>query len=459
MRTLIRGGWIVTMDPADREHPGGDLLLAGDRIEAVGDRLPVPPGTEVIDATGMLVLPGLVDTHRHTWQTALRHRGAGWSLAGYLDTLLRGQAPRYRPPDVYAGTLLGALGALDAGITTLVDWAHIEATTAHSDASVAALRDAGIRAVFAHGRPILGPDTPADPGGAEAAGRADLRRVRETLLADDGALVTLAMAAHGPDFTPPETTAADFALARELGVPITAHVGGGRPGTNPRGVRVLHEAGLLGPDLTLVHANGIPEAELRVLADHGVRVSISPQIELTMPGLGAGVAIRRLLAAGIRPGLSTDSETATSGDLFNQMRFALAAHRSGALEETNPGETNANADPEGGGVLAARPVLRLATVDGAATAGLAGRTGALVPGLAADVVLVRGTDLNLAPVSVPADAVVLAAHPGNVDTVLVGGTVVKRGGRLLAGADRARELAAASAAYLLSAEMVTESSR
>jgi 5-methylthioadenosine/S-adenosylhomocysteine deaminase len=416
VQTLIRNGWIG-------DRPRCDLLLDGDRVEAVGPDLPAPPDAEVIDATGMLVLPGLVDTHRHTWQTALRHRGAGWSLTDYLDTLLRGHGARYRPEDVYTGTLLGALGALDAGITTLVDWAHIEHTPDHTNASITALRDAGIRAVFAHSRPIPGT-------GLEAAGRADVRRVREGLLADDEALVTLAMAAHGPDFTPPETTSADFGLARELGIPITTHLGGGRPGTNPTGVRMLHEAGLLGPDLTVVHGNGIPDAELKLLADHGVRASISPQIELTMPGLGANVAIRRMLAAGLRVGLSTDSETASSGDLFTQMRFALAAHR--AEGEDQP--------------LAPRDVLELAT-GGAA----------LVPGAAADVILVRATDVNLAPVSAPADALVLAAHPGNVDTVLVAGKVVKRDGRLVGGMGgalgmhRVRELAATSAAYLLEA--------
>ena len=393
MRTLIHGGRLVTAGGA---RPG-DLLLDGDRVAAAGPGLPVPPDADLIDATGMLVLPGLVDTHRHTWQTALRHRGAAWSLADYLDTLLRGHGARYRPEDVYAGTLLGARGALDAGITTLVDWAHIEHTPAHTDASVAALRDAGIRAVFAHGRPIPGT-------GLEASGRADLRRVREEVLADDGALVTLAMAAHGPDFTPLETTAADFQLARELGIPITTHLGGGRPGTNPTGVRTLHGAGLLGPDLTVVHGNGIPDAELAVLADHGVQASVSPQIELTMPGLGANVAARRMVAAGMRVGLSTDSETASSGDLFTQMRFALAA---GRLEDESfaPGD-----------------VLRMAT-GGAA----------LAPGEPADVILVRGTDPNLTPVSAPVDAVVLAAHPGNVDTVLVAGRIVKRGGRMIAG--------------------------
>jgi cytosine/adenosine deaminase-related metal-dependent hydrolase len=426
MATLVRGGWILR--PAGADLPRGDLLIEGDRIAAVAADLPVPPGAEVIDATGMIVMPGLVDTHRHTWQTVLRHRGSSWSLGDYLSHLLQGIGGRFSPEDVYAGTLLASLSALDAGITTLVDWAHIQNTPEHADASVRALTDARIRAVFAHGWAV-GPEAdyslPHSP---------DLRRVRERLLPSDDGLVTLAMGARGPDFTSLETTAGDFALARELGIPITAHIATGRPGGHQQGVQRLYDAGLLGPDLTVVHGNGASDDALKQLADHGVTVSVSPQIELTMPGLGADVATRRLLSAGIRPGLSTDSETAASGDMFTQMRFALAVHRAGT--------------PDDEPALAAREVLRLATADGARTAGLGHRTGSLEAGKAADVILIRAGDLNLAPVSAPAEAIVLAAHPGNVDTVLVAGEVVKRAGRLLADTGRARDLASASAARL-----------
>jgi 5-methylthioadenosine/S-adenosylhomocysteine deaminase len=440
MTTLIRGGWILTMDERDEhggELPAGDVLITGETIEAVGVGLTAPPDAEVIDATGLLVLPGLVDTHRHTWQTPLRHLGAQWSLADYLSRLLHEIGGRYRPEDVYAGTLLGALAALDAGVTTLVDWAHIQASPAHSDASVAALRDAGIRAVFAHSD-RLRPDAGSRPHPA------DLRRVRTELLADDNALVTLAMGARGPDFGSIEVTTSDFALARELGIPITTHVAGGRPGPHQRGIAAMADAGLLGPDLTLVHANGASADDLRRLADHGVTVSISPQIELTMPGLGASVALRRMFAAGIRPGLSVDSESVASADLFTQMRFALAAHRADAPED---------ADAEQGTErpLPAAEVLRLATVDGARTAGLADRVGELTPGKAADLILLRTDAVGLAPLRAAADAMVLAAHPGMVDTVLVAGRVVKRDGRLLADADRARSLAAATADHVLGA--------
>ncbi|WP_028936872.1 amidohydrolase family protein [Pseudonocardia spinosispora] len=424
MATVIRGGRVVTMDGGDRELAVGDVLFDGGIISAVDEQVTVAPGTEELDATGMLVLPGLVDTHRHTWQTPLRHQGAQWSLGDYLEQLLGRIGARFRPEDVYAGTLWGALSALDAGITTLVDWAHIQTSPAHSDASVAALRDAGIRAVFAHCGPIrAGQPYAGHPG--------DIRRVRAELLADDGAPVTLAMGALGPDFTDLDTTAADFALARELDVPITAHVAGGRPDSMRRGIAALHSARLLGPDLTIVHANGAPEADLRLLAEHGGSVSISPQIELTMPGLGACVALRRMLAAGLRPSLSVDSETVAASDLFTQMRFALAAHRTGAPEDETP--------------LPAREALRMATTYGAEAVGFSGRIGSLEPGKAADLILLRAGSVGLFPVHDAADAVVLAAHPGMVDTVIVAGRTVKRGGRLVADLSRARDLVTASA--------------
>lgn len=421
MDVLIRGGRLVEPDT------GADVLVRAGRIAAIGPGLAAPPGVEIVDATGLLVLPGLVDTHRHTWQTALRHTGSGWTLGDYLDRMFGPVGAAYAPADVYAGTLLGALAALDAGITTVVDWAHVMNTPAHADAAVRALRDAGIRAVFAHGW----------YGGHTGPHPADARRIRADLLPDDDALVTLALAVRGPDFTDLDTTRADVALARELGVPITAHVAGGAPGEHPYGIGRLADAGLLGPDLTVVHVTGASDRDLALLAEHGVGASVSPQTELVMPGVGAGTALRRLRLAGVRTSLSTDSETAAAADLFTQMRLALAVWRADT--------------PAGEPLPTAAAVLRLATVGGAAVAGLADRTGALAVGLAADLVLLRADAVNLAPVADPAAAVVLAAHPGNVDTVLVAGRPVKRHGRLLADVPAAVAAARASATRLAAA--------
>ncbi len=191
-------------------------------------------------------------------------------------------------------------------MTTLVDCAHVQNTPAHADAGIDALRDAGIQAVFAHGWPCTDADcwltnsTEPNP--------ADLRQLREKIPGDDG-LITLTMGARGPRSAVPEVTTADFRMARELGIPITMHVSGNDY------VALPDEAVLLGPDLTLVHVSSCGDRELELAADHGVSISISPQIELTMPGLGLPT-IERLLHAGLAPILSVDSETAAAGDMF-----------------------------------------------------------------------------------------------------------------------------------------------
>jgi len=432
-RTLIRGGWIVRTDESAADLPHGDLLIEDGTIAAIGPSL-MADGAETIDASGMLVLPGFVDTHRHTWQTTIRHRGGDWSLADYFAQARLAAGRRTRPEDVYAGTLFGALTAIDSGITTLLDWSHIQNSPAHADAAVAALAESGLRAIFGHGGASMEPPPGTDPKAQRHS--ADIRRLRRERFTSDDGLLTLAMAANGPDYGSDAATAEDFALARELGVRITTHVAS-EPGPENRGIERMHAAGLLGPDLTVVHGGGATDHALKLLADHGVTVSVSAQIELGMDGLAAPV-LGRMLAAGLTPSLSVDTETATAGDMFTQMRTAYAVARRDRLEGRSARPT-----------VSARDVLRWATLQGARATGLERRTGSLTPGKAADVILIRATDVNLAPVSSPADAIVLAAHPGNVDTVLVAGRVLKRGGRLEADVERARRLVQASHEHVL----------
>lgn len=436
---LIAGGWVLSMDPDIGELRRGDVLIEGERIVAIAPRIDAPQA-ERIEADRMIVLPGFVDTHRHTWQSCVRHRYADIDSQIYFAEMLGAKGAAYRPEDVYTGTLLGAVAALDSGITTMLDWSHVQNSPEHSDAAIAALRDAGIRGVFAHGWPLV--DGASWMFGSERGHPQHIRRLRERYFSSDDQLLTLAMAARGPEMARRETWLGDLRLARELGIRSSIHMGAYARNAAVRGIAQMHEAGVLGNDLTFVHCCCSHHDEFSMMADAGVSASLGVHCELNAQGMG-DIPFDRLLAVGIRPSLSGDTETKCAGDMFTQMRHALAYYRSwmgGGHSKT----TNAPA------TLGLRDVLGFATVAGAQANGLAHKVGSLTPGKQADVVLIRADDLNLAPVSDAVGAVVLAAHPGNVDSVFVAGRPVKRDGRLLdVDLDRLRRRAADSQAYVL----------
>jgi 5-methylthioadenosine/S-adenosylhomocysteine deaminase len=434
-RTLITGGWVITCDQALGDIQNGDILIDAGKIIAVGSKISAGDA-DVIDASGMVVIPGLVDTHRHTWQTCVRHTCADIPALEYFDLMMGRRGPRYRPEDVYMGNLVGALTALEGGVTTLLDWSHIQNSPEHTDAAIAALKDAGIRAVFGHGvpapRPGVNRRAPPHPH--------DIRRVRRDLLASDDALITLAMAARGPELADDGIWQADLVMARELGIRTTIHMGAFAFNGAKAAITQMWKFGLLGPDLTFVHCCTCADEEFRMMADHGVTASLGVQVEQNMEGIG-DIPIDRLLAEGIEPSLSCDTETCGAGDMFTVMRQTLASYRSRGGAARKPGAP---------AKLSTRDVLRFATRAGAQANGLGHRVGSLTVGKAADIVLLRGTDMNLTPVCDPVAAIVLAAHPGNVDTVLVNGRTVKRGGKLLSiDLEVVRARALASQEYIL----------
>ncbi|WP_064745369.1 amidohydrolase family protein [Pseudonocardia acaciae] len=419
-RILLQGGVVVTADASLGVLPRGDVLIDGSTIAAVAPELQPPPGPEpeVIDVAGRLVIPGFVDTHRHTWQSIVRGFAANWTLGQYLAGIHAGVSRHFRPEDTYLANLLGALEALDSGITTLLDWSHNLYTPEHADAAVQALRDSGLRAVFAHG------------GGAHEWGAvpsdvphtADVRRVRAEHFASDDGLVTMAIALRGPQFTVPEVNRHDYALATDLDLPITVHVGDGEWGR--RGpVRGMARDGLLRDRTTYVHCNTLADDELRMIADSGGSASVAPDVELAM---GHGwPATRRLLDAGIRPSLSIDVCSLNGGDMFATMRTTIGVQR--AFDNARAAE-NGN-EPERL-ELTCRDVFEFATIDGARACGLADRAGSLTPGKQADVVVLN-SGLATSPLNNPLGALVYAAHPGLVDTVFVAGQCRKRNGALV----------------------------
>ncbi len=407
-RKLITGGTVLTLDSAIGDVAGGDVLVDGDRILEVGRGLDAD-GAEIIDATGMIVVPGFVDTHRHIWEGLLRNIGTDVPLEGrtsYISFVLHKLAPAFRPEDAYVGNLVSALGAIDAGVTTLLDWSHIQGSPAHTDAVIHALRDSGMRAVFAYGFPWWGKWEERQPSWF-------VRAATEHFSSDDQ-LLTLALAAPGPEFTDFEVTRDHWKLAREAGARISTHVGVGSYGMD-RKVQEFGEAGLLGPDTTYIHCTTLSDTEIQMIVDTGGTVSLASPVEMMM---GHGMPpIQKFLDRGLHPSLSVDVETNVPSDMFNQMRSVLALQRAIAAVEGKP-------------PMSTRDVLRCATVEGARANGLDGKVGTLTPGKQADIVLLRTDRMNVAPLGDPVTAVVAGMDTSNVDTVLIAGHVMKRGGEL-----------------------------
>jgi len=437
-KLLIRGGTVLSMDPAVGDLPGADILIDGDTIAAV--QPDISADAQTIDATGFIVIPGFVDSHRHTWEAAIRGSAPNATLDDYFVEILDTFAPLYRAEDVYASNVAGALECLNAGITTLVDWSHINNTPEHPDAAIRGLQEVGIRSQYAYGSANL---SLADYWFESkiAVPPEDVRRIRETYFSSDDGLLTMALATRGSGFCLDDVVRAEWGLARELGIPITVHVAMGRLAGRFAMVKHLEELGLLGPDTTYIHCCYLSDEEWQLVADSGGTVSIAAQIETQM-GHGFPPVVKSM-QYGLRPSFSIDVVTTAPGDMFTQIRAAFGAERTKA----NAGFWERNVPAEN--LPTARQMLEIATINGAHVAGLESRTGSLTPGKKADVVLIDARQLNVAPVIDPVAAVTLSADVSNVDTVIVDGVIRKRDGKLLADVDRARRLVEQSSEYLV----------
>lgn len=450
-RKLLRGGRIVSMDPSIGE-PVGDILVEGDKIVAIGARLDVAPdGVEVIDASRHIVMPGFIDSHRHLFQALLRGLASDWSLFQYFVSMFGVLAPKMTPEDMYLGTTLGALDAIDAGVTGVFDYSHNQSSPDHTDECIRALRNSGLRAVFGYGGSmaeqaeiLVPPFKSRTPSNA-----AEIRRIRSQYFSSDAGLLTLGMGARGPDSSTMEIVHADWALARELGIRINTHIGMAALDLDSRpNVKRLHDAGLLGDDLIFGHCNLLSDDEFRMMADAGVSVTVTPEDECAM---GHGwPPILGLLRAGIRPNIGIDTCMAVGGDPFTAMRFALAVPRG----LTNQPMLEADKNPW---VLdlTARDVLEFATIEGARALGQEAVTGSLTPGKQADIVMIRADHISMTPVLDPIASIVHHASRQTVDNVFVAGAAVKRDGKLVGAdmADLSRRAVAASEGILSRADI------
>jgi cytosine/adenosine deaminase-related metal-dependent hydrolase len=420
-RIVIANGHVLSMDDAVGELEGGSLLIEGDRIVAV-ERDLGSVDAEVIDAAGGVVMPGFIDTHRHTWQTALRGICADWTLMDYFLGIRSNLSPRYTAEDVYVGNYAGALEALDAGVTTILDFSHCNNTPEHADRAIQGLLDAGIRATFAYG--YFAPPRAEPHFTSHEMRLEDSRRVHRDLDAVSGNLLTMGISLTEPGLIPFQDTQREVETARDLGVVMATHtacIWG-----MPSGLDQFAYCGLLGPDIVHVHCNACTERDWQLLQRSEAKISVTPETEMQM-GMGHP-PIRKAIDSGLVLSLSCDVVSSNSGDMFTQMRLGLQDAR--ALD--NDLHHLRRADPTEL-TFTTRDALTWATINGAKALGLDDRIGSLSPGKQADVIVVGpGNDrLNMLGVADAVGAVVQQANASNVQTVLVAGTPVKRDGRLV----------------------------
>src|SRR5215469_1608753 len=430
---VFRNATVLTMDDAHHVLHGADLLILGDGIIDARPSLEVPEGTAEIDATGGIVMPGMIDTHRHMWQTAMRGYGADWTLTQYFVRNYLQWGKTFRPQDVYAGNLLSAIEAIDAGVTTTVDWSHGLQTTEHADAAVDALEEVPGRFVLAYGNIQQGPwEWSATPEFRDFVSR-------RFTAGDDMLGFQMAFDVTGdPGF--PERAA--FEVARELGAPVTTHAGVWGA-TNDDGIRLMHEGGFMTPSTIYVHAATLTPDSYNRIAATGGSASVSTESEQSA---GQGYPPTwHLREHGIPVSLSMDTSVWWSADLFSAMRATLSADRVREhLEAHGRDETVTHHR------LRAEQVVDWATRGGAKALGMDSLTGSLKPGKKADIVLIKN---DASPVMVPLlnpyGHVVFQVQRGDVHTVVVNGRVVKYDHRLVdVDLGKARQVVGQTVEYL-----------
>jgi cytosine/adenosine deaminase-related metal-dependent hydrolase len=397
------------MDPNIGDLLDADILVVGDKIEAVGHDLAVDNAVEV-DCSGHVVIPGFVNSHHHTFQAPLRGYWADALSEDYFTQSRQGEKAFFHcfePDDVYIGQYAGALEQLRAGITTFVDTSQCTETPEHTHAAVEGLKNAGARTVYAysaraHGSPP--PETYAFPH--------DIGDLRDQYFPGSDQLVTLALG-----------TRVDrdlWRLAKAQDLDVYSHTNDEATGLL---VEQLADEGLLDPRTTLIHCTGLAESTWRRIAEAGAAVSLSNFVEQTLctgaPGL------QPALTHGLRPSLSTDAVSLGPVDMFSQMRATYALQRSRLQESEIAGVDH------GSSYLNTRDILELATIEGARAAHLDHLIGSITPGKQADLVLLDGRELNAAPINHAAGAIVMLMDTSNVASVYVAGRQVKAYGRLV----------------------------
>lgn len=417
--TLIRNVFLADsrQEPNLRPAPCNILIRDG-RIAAIGADV-APDAPDVIEGNGAIAVAGFADSHRHIWQTGIRGVAADWSLADYVRQIRVGYATAFSPDDVYLANLVGALEAIDTGVTSICDFSHIMNSPTHTEAAIQGLTDAGIRGVFCYGFY----DVPTRNRHFSAH---DQRIAHAESVAGDfhrkaGSLLKFGIATTETKLVGPEQTDAELAVARKHDALITLHVG---TMGSPHGILELDGRGRLADDMLFVHANMCSDDELAALVRSGASLSITPETEMQM-GMG-WPATNRLLEAGGLPSFGVDIVSQNSGDMLTQLRIGLQTAR--AIQNQPYLDRGVVPDKIALGV---RDALRYGTEGGIRAMKLGDDLGHLSVGARADIALFRADGTNMIPFSDPVAMLMLQSRPGDADTVLIDGRIVKRDGHLL----------------------------
>jgi 5-methylthioadenosine/S-adenosylhomocysteine deaminase len=405
---VIRGAYVLSMDPVIGDVSGGDVHVRNGQIIAVGRNLSAP-GATIIDGRGMIVMPGLVETHFHMWNSLARSLSGNSAPVGYFPTIVKwGQA--MTPGDMYQGARLSAVEALYSGITHVHDWCHNVKVPADARADIRAMHEVGIRGRFSYGYYQGQPPT-------ESMNLADLAALNSDWKAYSAeGLLSLGVAWRGiaasNNTMDTAVTTNEFQTARRLGLPLTIH-------STPRNkdqISKLAAGNMLGKDVQVVHATNAPASDIALLASSGSPVSVSPFTELRV---GFGVSnVGAFIAGGLTIGFSVDT-TALSGnaDMFGIMKV---------VENLEDGRTQNEFQ------IAPRRIIEIATIEGARSMQMDDKIGSLKPGKRADIIMIDTRMINDAPTLDVEHTIVEAVEPANVDTVIVDGRILKRHGKLTA---------------------------
>mgnify|MGYP000464309132 CR=1 FL=1 len=426
-QTLIQNGHLLTMDDRLGEMLNTDVLIEDGIIVKIATDIDAP-NAQVIDASEHIVLPGFVDAHRHMWQTQMRGRMGDGTLLDYAAEIRNVFSCCYDPDDVYVGTLMGYLDALNAGCTTLIDHSHIMKSMEHSDAAINAFKDSGARGIFCYGLYPNPEENVKDslerllnPPGFIAQ---NAKIVRERHFNEENGHIRFGIALTELEWFPIEHTIKELEFARELNsYKISIHAGLGSSSHYTKFVERLHKEKQLSHDMHFVHGWGLTDHELKLIVEQGASLVATPETELQM-AMGFPVT-GRFSQQGGKAGLGIDIVSNQSADMFTQMRLALQCVRG----QANEALAKKGLSPEKL-TMTTEDVLKSATIDGAKSLKLEHEIGSLTVGKRADIQLISKTDINMVPVTNAIHSVVLCAGVNNIDTVMVNGEIIKRNGVL-----------------------------